>query len=80
MITHQLVRLRHDSTFSYFLCIFFLSVRVLRAKEVFVNLILSWDAVHVADFDSLGNRHISGHELFPTLKENPESVQLNQFL
>ena len=43
---------------------------VVSREEVGMELILSGDVVHVADFDFLGNRHTSRHELSPTLKEN----------
>ncbi|KAG7223587.1 hypothetical protein INR49_028480 [Caranx melampygus] len=39
-------------------------------EEISMELVLSRDDVHIADFNFRGNRHASGHELSPSLKEN----------
>lgn len=42
---------------------------VISGEEVGMELVLSRGDVHIADFNFRGNRHASGHELSPTLKE-----------
>lgn len=40
-----------------------------------MDVIFSRVGVHIADSDFVGNRHGSGHELFPTLEENVLGVK-----
>lgn len=40
-----------------------------------MDVIFSKVGVHIADSDFVGNRHGSGHELFPTLEENVLEVK-----